>query len=53
MNMAPPLSGSYRPGRLFISTSKSCKERIFIEHMTSGRKLKVPREGSKSRIYGT
>ena len=29
------------------------RERILIELMTSDRKLKASREGSKSRIYGT
>ena len=29
------------------------RERIFIELITSDRKLKASRQGSKGRIYGT
>ena len=29
------------------------RDRIFVELMTSGRKLRASREGSKGRIYGT
>ena len=36
-----------------IPVSTSSQERIFIELMTSDRKLKASREVSKSRIYET
>ena len=37
-----------------IDARRACqKERIFIDLVTSDRKLKASREGSKSRIYGT
>jgi len=42
------LRGVLQGGRFGIN-----EERIFIELMTSDRKLKASREGSKLRIYGT
>ena len=48
-------SDSLFPESCIFSTEK-CKlerERTFIEFMTSERKLRASREGSKRRIYGT
>ena len=47
------ISGDARRGPRFIKVHTPPRERIFIELMTSDRKLKASREGSKGRIYGT
>ena len=43
------MHGEVRP----VPDADSGREKIFIDLMTSDRKLEASREGSKARFYGT
>jgi len=54
LGVRPEPLACYSAARLRLNhAAPEPKERIFIERMTSDRKLKASRGGSNGRIYGT